>query len=361
MKGLDSQVEGQTNSRPYLLDLSVEDLKTLIEGLGERPYRANQVLAWVYRRFVSSFSEMTDLPMAFRTRLEETLVINRLDLVATQEEEGGWSKKFLWGEDRKPLVESVLLRYKYGLTGCVSTQVGCPVGCVFCASRVLGFQRNLSRGEIIEEFLGMCRDQGERLGHLVFMGTGEPFLNYDEVLAAIDMLCRKDTYGISRRKITVSTVGIPEAIENFAKDGGGAKLALSLHASKDETRDKLIPLNRVYPIGRVMEALRHYAEVTGQRVTVEYMLLKGINDGREDALRLSGLLAGLDCLVNLIPWNEVPGLEFEPPGKSRLAEFKAILERNRIKVTVRRKLGGNIEAACGQLRRRTVLSDSPNR
>jgi len=337
--------------KPSLTEMTVSEIKSFMQSIGEKPYRATQILDWVYKKFASSFEEMTNLPKELRKYLAEHIDFSRLALMLKQEEENGWSKKYLWGRDSVPVVESVLLRYKYGLTGCVSTQKGCPVGCVFCASHTLGFQRNLSRGEILEQFLGMCRDQQKRLSHLVFMGTGEPFMNYENVLEAINILSRKETYNLSRRKITVSTVGIPEAIRKFALDSRGARLALSLHASSDQVRNNLIPLNKVYPIGEIMQALRYYAEYTRQRVTVEYMLLKGINDSKEDALRLCKLLSGLDCLVNLIPWNEIPGLGFESPGVSRINQFRYILERNRIKATIRRRLGKNIEAACGQLRR----------
>lgn len=338
--------------RPALLDLTETELASVLEAAGQKAYRARQIMGWVYRRFAGSFDEMTDLPAPLRQELENRLDFRSLQLVGRQEAGGDWAKKYLWGKDGKPLVESVLLKYRYGLTGCVSSQVGCPVGCAFCASKALGYERGLSKGEIVEEFLGMCREEGARLGHLVFMGTGEPFLNYDNVVAAIDMLCDPGNYDLSRRKITVSTVGIPDAMRRFARDSKGARLALSLHAASDSIRDELIPLNRTYPIERVIPALKEYADVTGQRVTVEYMLLSGVNDAPGEALKLTALVQGIDCLVNLIPWNSVPGFPWNRPGADAVETFKEVLERNRIKVTVRRSLGGGIEAACGQLRRR---------
>lgn len=342
----------QEGERTALLDLTEEELSALLAKLGHKRYRARQILSWVYQKFAGSFEEMTDLPTSLRQALEKALDFSSLELVGKEEGGGDWAKKFLWGKDKRPLVESVLLKYRYGLTGCVSTQVGCPAGCAFCASKALGYERGLSKGEIVEEFLGMCREEGERLGHLVFMGTGEPFLNYDNVLAAIEMLCDSRNYNLSRRKVTVSTVGIPDAIEAFARDSRGVRLALSLHAVSDRVRDELIPLNRTYPIGRVIPALKRYADKTGQRVTIEYMLLAGVNDQPSDARTLSALVEGIDCLVNLIPWNPVPGFPWKRPGASATSAFREILERNRIKVTLRRSLGGSIEAACGQLRRR---------
>jgi len=344
-----------------MLSLFEMDLRSLEEHLaaaGERPYRAKQIMAWAYRKFASTWDEMSDLPERLRKYLVETVTFSRLELLRKQEGEGDWAKRFLWGTEAKPLCESVLLAYKYGLTGCVSSQAGCPVGCAFCASAVIGFERDLTKGEILEEFTGMCRSEGDRLGHLVFMGTGEPFLNYDNVMAAIEVLCDPAYYGLSRRKVTVSTVGVPPMMKKYAVDCRGARLALSLHATDDETRDQIIPLNKRYPVESVVSALREFSTSTGQRVTIEYMLLKGLNDSGADALRLSELVSGIDCLVNLIPWNEVPGFPWGAPEPWRVKEFQDALERNRVKVTVRRRLGANIEAACGQLRRETA-SPSP--
>ena len=335
-----------------LFDLSPEELGALVKEAGEKPYRVTQILNWAYRRLASSFGDMSDLPIRLRGFLAETILYSRLELYVKEEGGGDWAKRYLWAEKGRPVCESVLLKYRYGLAGCVSVQVGCPVGCVFCASGLLGFERNLTKGEIVEEFMGMCRDQGERLGHLVFMGTGEPFLNYEAVLSAIDALCDPARYGMSRRKVTVSTVGVPEAMRRYAADCGGARLALSLHAADDATRSELIPMNKRYPVASVVGALRDFAEATGQRVTVEYMLLSGVNDSPSDAKRLGDLLGGIDCVVNLIPWNEVPGMRWRTPSRSTVEGFREVLVRNHMKVTVRRKLGSNIEGACGQLRRK---------
>jgi len=336
---------------PSLFDLDLAGLEALVQEAGETPYRARQILGWMYRRFASSFDDMSDLPARLRQHLGETVRFSQLELVRKQEGEDEWAKRYLWAEGGEPLCESVLLRYKYGLTGCVSTQAGCPVGCIFCASQLLGFQRSLTTGEILEEFVGMCRDQGDRLGRLVFMGTGEPFLNYDAVMATIDTVCDAACYGLSRRRVTVSTIGIPAAIRRYAADSRGARLALSLHAPDDDTRDHLIPMNKRFPIGSVVGALKEFSISTGQRVTIEYMLLRDVNDSRTAAQKLADLVGDIDCLVNLIPWNAVPGFQWRRPGLARVKEFRDTLERNRVRVTVRRRLGGNIEAACGQLRR----------
>ncbi len=337
------------NRKPNLFDLDLSGLSDLLSLQGEKPYRARQIWAWTFKRFAAAFDEMTDLPASLRQYLANSTNYRRLDLLRVQEGEGRWSKKYLWGTNGLPVCESVLLKYAYGLTACLSTQVGCPVGCAFCASSGLGFQRSLQRGEILEEFIGMCRDQGIRIGRIVFMGTGEPFLNYQEVLGAIDILSNPHGYGLSRRRITVSTVGIPEAIRRFARDSRGARLAVSLHAASDKVRDRIIPYNRRFPIEQVISALKDYALLTRQRVTVEYMLLGGVNDSLAEAERLVSLVSGMDLLVNLIPWNEVPGLLFKRPEPQKVLEFRGRLERNRVKVTVRRSLGGGIDAACGQL------------
>ncbi len=342
---------------PHFFELGLDELSSVLSDMGEKPYRAKQIWSWAYKRFASSFDEMTDLPLALRQKLADAIVMRRLEPLLVQEGTDSWAKKYLWGFRGTPLAESVVMKYSYGSSACLSTQAGCPAGCAFCASRIIGFERNLSKGEILEQFLGMCRDGNERIGHLVFMGTGEPFLNYDAVIGAIDTLAMEDGYGLSRRKVTVSTVGVPQAMRRFAKDSGGARLALSLHAATDEVRDRIVPWNKRHPIGEVMAALRAYAKDTGQRVTVEYMLLRGINDSSEDASKLAGLLSDIDCLVNLIPWNPVPGLLFQRPERFRVEKFQEVLLGNRVKVTVRRSLGGDIEAACGQLRRQETKTE----
>lgn len=341
--------------KTYLLDMSPEELKKFVVAEGEKEFRSKQILSWIYSKFASSFEEMTDLPAHFREHLSQTASVRKFTLLAVKRDPDE-AKRYLWGVEGKAIAESVLLKYKYGTTACLSTQVGCPVGCFFCASQILGYERNLSRGEIIEQFLSMCKDQGDRIGHIVFMGTGEPFLNYDELMGAVDILSHREAYGISRRKITVSTVGIPDAIYRYIKDSRGARLAVSLHASSDEVRSSIIPLNRAYPLGKVVEAARTFALETGQRITFEYMLIAGVNDSATDALQLVGLLSGIDCLVNLIPYNEVPGVRFERPSPRKVREFQDVLERNHMKVTVRRSLGSEIEAACGQLRRESAVS-----
>ncbi len=331
-----------------LFDLDLGNLKHIMTDLGESGYRAGQIWDWMYKKFAGSFEEMSNLPLSLRERLKGYIAANQLELIDAKEGPDKWSKKYLWGKNSEPLCESVILKYSYGLTACVSTQVGCPVGCGFCASGVK-FQRSLSRGEILEEFIGMCRDQGQRVGRLVFMGTGEPFLNYEEVLGAIEILADPSGYGLSRRKITVSTVGIPQAIKRFSEDSKGVRLALSLHAATNSLRDQIIPYNKRFPVEDIIASLKDYAETTGQRVTVEYMLLGGLNDSLVEAHKLADLVSGIDLLVNLIPWNEVPGFTFERPEPKKVMAFKDRLEKMGVKVTVRRSLGIGIEGACGQL------------
>ncbi len=341
--------------KPNLFDLDLSQFTRLVQDMGEMPYRAKQILAWVYRRLAGSFQEMTDLPRELRQQLECSVDFGKLDLLSVQEGKAGWSKKYLWGKDGAPLFESVLLKYAYGMTACVSTQIGCPVGCAFCASREQGFDRSLTKGEILEEFVGMCRRQKSRVGRLVFMGTGEPFHNYREVMGAINILTLPEGYGLSRRRITVSTVGIPGTIRRFAEDSKGVRLAVSLHAASNQIRDRIIPYNKRYPVEEVMASLKDYSVKTGQRVTVEYLLLGGLNDSPREAGRLASLVKGMDVLVNLIPWNPVPGLPFSRPKPADVAGFREELERNRVKVTVRRSLGGSVDAACGQLGRSTKV------
>lgn len=340
--------------KPHILDFDEKQIEHMVKAQGFESYRAKQTIGWIYNNFAGSFEEMTDLPKDLRTYLSQNIALNRLSIVTLQKQKSDKSKRYLWGFHGTPVAESVLLEYKYGSTACLSTQVGCPVRCVFCASGKLGFGRNLTRGEILDQFLGMCRESNNRISRVVFMGTGEPFFNYEAVMDAIDMLTKPTTYDMSRRKITVSTVGIPGAIREFAEDSGGVRLAVSLHAASDEVRNKLIPVSSVYRLEEVISAARYFADATGQRITFEYMLLKDVNDSNEDAIRLVRLVSGIDCLINLIPWNPIPGVGFERTEPGRLREFKNILERNRMKVTVRRSLGGSIEGACGQLRRSTT-------
>ncbi len=340
--------------KPHILDLDETQIEHMVRAQGFEPYRARQVITWIYNKFAGSFEEMTDLPKELRSYLSENIVVNRLSLITLEKQKSDRSKRYLWGIHSISVAESVLLEYKYGSIACLSAQVGCPVRCVFCASGKLGFDRNLTRGEILDQFLGMCRESNERIGRIVFMGTGEPFFNYEAVIDAINMITRPTTYDMSRRKITVSTVGIPGAIREFAKDSDGVRLAVSLHAATDKVRNKLIPVSSVYRLEEVISAARYFADVTGQRITFEYMLLKDVNDSKEDAIHLAKLVSGIDCLINLIQWNPVPGVDFERSEPGKLREFKSILERSRIKVTVRRSLGGSIEGACGQLRRKST-------
>jgi 23S rRNA (adenine2503-C2)-methyltransferase len=337
--------------KPHVLDLSLVQIEKMITDQGFQPYRAEQLIGWIFKKYASSYDEMTDLPKDLRTYMACNTDLHALSMLACYSERSEESRRYLWGIDDSPVCESVLLTYKYGTTGCLSTQVGCPVGCSFCASGKLGFDRNLTRGEIIDQLLGMCRNTHERIGRVVFMGTGEPFFNYDNVMDAIALLSEPRTYDMSPRRITISTVGIPAAIRRFAHDSNGVRLAVSLHASSNPTRDRLIPVNEVYPLNEVMSAVRYFAKVTGQRVTFEYMLLRGVNDSGEDALALAHLLSDLDCLVNLIRWNPVPGVDYQVTEKGQTDNFRRILERNHVKVTVRRRLGVEVKGACGQLRR----------
>lgn len=336
-----------------ILELGLLDLQHLIQAQGFEKYRTRQILSWIYTKFVSSFENMTDLPETLREHLSQNFKIGSIELATLQKQKNDQSRRYLWSIDGVPSAESVLLKYKYGLTACLSTQIGCPAGCEFCASGQLDFRRNLTKGEIIAQFLGMCNESKKRIGRVVFMGTGEPFFNYESVLGVVDTLTDPETYDLSRRKITISTVGIPEVIKRFAKDSRGARLAVSLHSASDRVRSSLIPVNRAYPIKEVISAVKYFAQVTGQRITFEYILLKNINDSKEEAKRLAELIKGIDCLVNLIPWNPVLGTDFEGSSFATQREFQNVLQQNRIRVTVRRSLGGNIEAACGQLRRST--------
>ncbi len=343
--------------RADIKSMSPEELRAFMRRLGEPEYRAGQVFRWLHSRGVTSFAAMTDLPKGLRARLEQEAVITELQVLERHVDPGDGTVKFLLSLADGEAVEAVLLRYRHGNAVCVSTQAGCRMGCVFCASTVGGVARNLTAGEMVEEVLvaqrhlwGQARG---RVSHVVLMGIGEPLENYDNVLRFIRLIHEPSGLGISYRHVTLSTCGLVPEIRRLAGEGLPITLAVSLHAPNDELRTRLLPVARRYPIQELIAASSEYAERTGRRVTFEYALIDGVNDIPELARELARLLRGLLCHVNLIPLNPSGrGLRGSPPGRVRA--FKEVLERFGVPVTVRRELGAGIEAACGQLRRRAA-------
>lgn len=336
-----------------LLDYSLEQLQTWLADQGLPRYRAAQIRHWLLERTVDSFEAMSDLPKTLRAQLAENFAL-WTSRVATRRTSEDQTDKLLLELSDGQRVECVLLRDdRQHRTICLSTQVGCAMGCVFCASGLDGVVRNLTTGEILEEMLQLKRllPEGERLSNIVVMGMGEPLANLDRLLPALAVASSPDGLGIGQRRITISTVGLPPAIRRLADQDCQYHLAISLHAPDDELRNRLVPTNRKIGIGPILEAADYYFEVTGRRVTYEYVLLGQLNDQPEHARRLVALLAGRPALVNLIPYNPVSGLPYRTPLAETVAQFVEILERGGLTVKIRYRKGDHIDAACGQLRR----------
>ncbi|MEO1526139.1 MAG: 23S rRNA (adenine(2503)-C(2))-methyltransferase RlmN [Planctomycetota bacterium] len=344
-----SEIDRKTR---HLLDLSLDELAEWLVARGHKKFRAKQVFTWVFDKRLRDFEEMSDLPKALRDELAAEFHLLEAQETAVQTSRDGTDKLLLrlagGGE-----VECVLLRDGPRRSICVSSQVGCAMGCVFCASGLDGVERNLTRGEILEQMLRLQSrlEDGERLSHIVMMGMGEPLANLDRVLGALEIASSGDGLGISPRRITISTVGLPPAIDRLAKHGVPYNLAVSLHAPNEELRTELVPVNKKVGIDAVLEAADRYFEANGRRLTFEYVLLGGINDEPDHARQLARLLRSRTVMLNVIPYNPVEGLPYETPSKASIAEFRRILESSGVNVMFRQKKGDEIDAACGQLRR----------
>ena len=337
-----------------LLSMNVEELKTFLSDLGEPSYRASQIFAWLHTERVVSFDLMTNLPKTLRTKLKDKAVITCLEGERVQESRIDKTKKVLLRLFDGNLIESVLMKYKFGYSVCVSTQVGCRMGCRFCASTIGGLIRNLTAAEILGEVYFMERHFGVTVSHVVLMGSGEPFDNYGEVVRFLRLITMKEGKNLSARHITLSTSGIPDRIRAFADEGLPVTLALSLHAADEKTRSSLMPISVKYPLPEVLSACDDYFRKTGRRVTYEYAVVQGVNDSNEEAEKLSKLLKGKNAHVNLIPVNPVRERTLKRPDPERVSEFQKCLEKYGINATIRRELGADIDGACGQLRAKAL-------
>ncbi len=338
----------------HLLQQTAEQLRAWFTGHGLEAYRAAQVRRWLFEKRAASFEEMTDLPKAIRGGLAKDFQIFTTRIVAHQRADDGTEKLLLQMSDHER-IECVLLRDdKEHRTICISTQVGCAMGCVFCASGLQGVVRQLTSGEIVEQMLQLQRllDEDQRLSHVVVMGMGEPLANLDGLLPALAAATRSDGLGISTRRVTISSVGLPEGIRRLARQDCRYHLAVSLHAADDELRNILVPANRKIGIASILSATEEYFERTGRRVTFEYVLLADLNDRPEHARRLVALLEGRPALVNVIPYNAVTDLPYRTPSSAATARFVQILRQGKLNVKIRYRKGERIDAACGQLRRR---------
>jgi 23S rRNA (adenine2503-C2)-methyltransferase len=341
--------------RLNLLDLSSDELLRLIVEWGQPRFRAAQVWRWIYHTLTDDPDEMVNLPKDLRQKLASETLVGRLQEVDRLVDEDGLTEKALLETGDGQLIEAVLMRYSSRNTVCVSTQVGCPIGCLFCATGHAGFTRDLTTGEITGQVLHYARQLGEQNAHVtnvVFMGMGEPMLNFDATWRAILNLNDREGLALGARRFTVSTAGVVPGIERMARESLEVGLAISLHAPTDEVRDLLVPVNRRYPLARLLQAARLYIQRTGRRVTFEYALAAGINDSPEHAQQTAKLLQGMLCHVNLIPLNPAAGCDFQPSAREAVLAFQEILVQARIQTTVRLRRGVNIQAGCGQLRGR---------
>ncbi|MGB7326019.1 MAG: 23S rRNA (adenine(2503)-C(2))-methyltransferase RlmN [Rubripirellula sp.] len=338
--------------RRHLLDVSLDELKEWLVNSGQPGFRAKQIVHWVFQRRVSDFSQMSDLPKGLREKLDESFRIWVTGEAALVTSSDGTDKLLVRLPDGGE-VECVLLRDGVRRSICVSSQVGCAMGCVFCASGLDGVDRNLTMGEILEQMLRLQArlDEGERLSHIVMMGMGEPLANLNNVLGALDVARSKDGLAISPRRITISTVGLPPAIDRLASAEVPYNLAVSLHAPNDELRDQLVPVNRKIGVQAVLDAADRYFDSCGRRLTFEYVLLGGLNDSDDEARQLASLLRKRTAMLNVIPYNPVEGLPYKTPTKRAIDNFRTILENGGVNVQFRQRKGGEIDAACGQLRR----------
>lgn len=337
-----------------LLGMTTEELKLFAAELGEKPFRGKQLFAWICRG-AGSFDEMTDLSKAFREKLKANARIGGCTVEKMQMDRTDGTRKFLFRADgceecEPAFVEGVFMKYRYGNSLCVSSQVGCRMGCRFCASALGGFVRNLTAGEMLGQVLAAEKAAGEEINHIVIMGMGEPFDNYDNVAKFLKLLHDSEGRNMSYRNMTVSTSGIIPKIRQFGEEFPQVNLAISLHRLTDEGRSAIMPINIKYPVDRLLEAAKDYTEKTRRRITFEYTLIRGENDTDEDVNLIIKKLGGMLCHVNLIPLNRVEETGFSGSGRKRAEEIAARLEAAGIPATVRRELGGEIDGACGQLR-----------
>ncbi len=335
----------------HLRAMLLPELTALLEELGQPAFRARQLYGWLHRP-VRSYDEMTNLPRSLRRILEERYPLTPPDVVRRQESRLDGTVKYLWRLADGNCVETVLMRYKYGNTVCVSTEVGCPMGCAFCASTLGGLVRRLEPQEILDQVLFTQLDAGEPVSHVVLMGIGEPLDNFDSVLRFLALVNSPEGMNLSMRHISLSTCGLAPKIDALAEKKLQLTLSVSLHAPSDEVRDQIMPVNRAYPLEALMGACRRYFAATNRRISFEYAMIRDVNDRPEQAKELLELLRGLPAHVNLIPLNRVAESPLAPSTKPAVARFQAILEAGGLPATVRRTLGGDIDASCGQLRRK---------
>lgn len=335
-------------------DYNLEELKQEFININEKPFRAEQVFKWIYEANVTSFNDMTNISKELREKLNNIFTLKNFQILKKLESKDG-TKKYLFDIlDNGNAIETVLMEYKFGKTLCVSSQIGCKMGCKFCASTGIPFVRSLTSGEIVEQVLAVQRDENVRISNIVFMGIGEPLDNYENVVKAIRILNNPKGLSIGARHISVSTSGLVPKIYDLANEQIQCTLSVSLHCPTDEKRSEIMPINKVYNIEKLLEACRYYIEKTKRRVSFEYALAKDNNDNLEDAKKLIKLIKGMNCHVNLIPINKIENGKFTKSTNENIIKFRDYLNDHGIVATIRRELGSDIEAACGQLRRKNL-------
>ena len=339
----------------HLKSMTIAEIGTVLKDLGQPAFRAKQVFSWLHKG-VRSYDEMTNLPKALREVLAEKYPLHTPQVVRKQESQKDGTIKYLWELSDGNCVETVLMRYHYGNTVCISTEVGCRMGCAFCASTIGGLVRKLEPYEILDQVLFTQVESGQPISHIVLMGIGEPLDNYDTVMKFLKLVNHPDGMNIGMRHISLSTCGLTEKIDKLAQLGLQLTLSVSLHAPDDETRSKIMPVNRAVGVEKLMDTCRRYFQTTGRRISYEYAMIDGVNDSDEQADLLVKLLKGQPGHVNLIPLNEVEESPLKP--SRRVAAFQKRLESQGVTATVRRKLGGDIDASCGQLRRKAMREES---
>lgn len=327
---------------------TLDALENYFESIGEKKFKAVQVFEWLYKKRVKSFDEMSNVKKDTLEHLKSEFTFGDIKIVAKREGED--VIKYLFELEDSSKVEAVLMKHDYGNSLCVSTEVGCNMGCTFCESGRMKKVRNLETYEMVLQILKIEEDIKIRISHVVLMGIGEPFDNYDNVINFVSIINSGKGIDIGARHITISTCGIIPKIREFMKDGRQVNLAISLHASNDALRSRIMPINRAYPLKDLMDVLKEYIDTTGRRVTFEYVLLHEVNDNYENAVELAKLLKGMNCYVNLIPYNETSHIEYKKSSQERILAFYDTLKKNKINVTIRREFGAKLMAACGQLR-----------
>ena len=331
-----------------IYSLSRKDLENYFENINEKKYKALQIYDWLYKKRVKSFEEMTNIKKDIINKLKQDFTIEKPKIIKIQD--GKDVHKYLFNLKDNEKIEAVLMNHDYGNSLCVSTQVGCNMGCAFCESGRLKKRRNLTVDEMVSQILLIEENIKIRISHVVLMGIGEPFDNYENVMKFIDVINDDNGIAIGARHITISTCGIVPKIREFTKEKRQVNLAISLHAPNDELRSRLMKINKVYKLEEVINAVKEYLKENNRKITFEYIMLKDVNDSIECAKELSNLLKGLNCYVNLIPYNETSHIEFKKTENKEIMKFYDILKKNKINVTVRREFGSEVDAACGQLR-----------